>query len=278
MSTPLSIHELRFQVDSRRQPKFAADLNALSTELSALATRGVPVDPYTLDRESKKRLASRCKPYAIGGAGVTVVTADDPFQYRLASFPSLFLDPNIPADSVFDIPVDKLYDRLVFEYRDTPDAEKWIPLSRLLVGNYCGWRAITWWSPREPTLHSVLPHAYAVGIPRDYVAERSVILRCPTNDMLTRKALRVPTCLDAFDAAVFCAARDGTTSSGRAIDLTDPDRLLTREREYVALAIDSGVIEFVPVVREERSDEDHRLQSLSPHLMALYETYLGGDV
>lgn len=275
MSSPFSTYKVRLQVDTRRQTKFAADLIGLDTELSALATGSAPVDPYTLDRDSKKRLASLCKTYAIGGAGVTVVTADDPFQYRLASFASLFLDPNIPADSAFDFPVDKLYDRLVFEYRNT---EEWIPLGRLLDGDYCGWRAITWWSPCLPTLDSVLSHAYAIGIPRDYVAERSVILRCRTDDMLTLRTLRVPTCLDAFDAPAFCAARDKTTLSGRAIDLTDPDRLLTREREYVALAVDSGAIEFVPVVREERPDEDHRLESLWPHLEALYATCLRGDV
>lgn len=77
MSTPLSVYKLRLQVDSRRQTKCAADLKALETELSAVATGSAPVDPYTLDRDSKKRLASLCKTYAIGGAGVIVVTADD---------------------------------------------------------------------------------------------------------------------------------------------------------------------------------------------------------
>ena len=145
-----------------------------------------------------------------------------------------------------------------------------MPLGRLLAGDYCGWRAITWWLPRNPALDSVLAHAYAIGIPRDYIAERSVILRCRTADMFTHGILRVPTCLDGFDAPVFWATPDGTTSSGQAIDLTDPDRLLLREREYVVLTIDSEAVEFVPVVREGGSDEDHRLESLWSHLEAFY--------
>jgi len=275
VSTPLSVYKLRLQVDSRRQTEFAADLKGLDTELSAVATGSAPVDPYTLDRDSKKRLADRCEKYAIGGAGVIVVTADDLFQYRLASFPSLFRDPNTPVDSVLDIPVDELHDRLISEYRDT---QEWMPLGRLLDGDYCGWRAITWWSPCVPKLDSVFSHAYTTGIPRDYVAQQSVILRFRTDDMRTRGTLRVPTCLDAFDAPVFCAARDKTTSSGRAVDLTDPHRLSAREREYVAIEIDSDAIQFVPVVREPRSDDDHRLESLWPHLEAFYATCLGGPV
>ena len=128
MSSSVSTYKVRLQVDSRRQTKFAADLKALETELSAVATGSAPVDPYTLDRDSKKRLASRCKPYAIGGAGVVVVTPDDLFQYRLASFPSLFRAPNTPLDSVLDIPVDELHDRLLSEYRET---KEWIPLGTI---------------------------------------------------------------------------------------------------------------------------------------------------
>ena len=94
---------MRLRVDSQRQTKFAADLKNLDTGLPATATGSAPADPYTMDRDSKKGLAGDFKQYGSGGAGAVVVSADDTFQYRLASYPSLFLDPNIPADVPFEM-------------------------------------------------------------------------------------------------------------------------------------------------------------------------------
>jgi hypothetical protein len=102
----------------------------------------------------------------------------------------------------------------------------WIPLQEIAEGTYCDGglrskktRLMSWWTSSILEQNSIMTHLYRLGIPRDWLSEDCVLVRCSI-DQDIRSQARVPSALDGFASEIFLPndyARGPI--AGRAIDI-----------------------------------------------------------
>ena len=246
MSDPHSIYLVRRQLDVSRQPHCRPELEQLE-ELIKHFELGHPYGP---ERREELRLRTEYVD-CVNGPHAKL---DEEFCYRITSIGALV---RYTGEGEFSRPrsVDYNFGRLLAAYRARH--EDWVPLSRLAQGNLTGPRGFSWWTPLTLLPNLILHQCHSLGLPNDYLAPTSALLRCRTEFLLKNALARVPTPVDGFDGLIFNAtAETAHPTTGVAIDLSQ-NPLGLGAGEIVVRTIPVTEVSLVPI----RIDKDLRDRS-----------------
>jgi hypothetical protein len=260
MSNEIELYKTRLSFDSFCQPTLRLALEDCDAFVQSIPK----MHPYSLSNGQCQALADHCNGYKCGCQGQLAVVVE-PFLYRITTMPSI-LGQNTPNSNLHS---EELYEFFLSEFKSST---RWISLSRLIQGEYQGWRGFTFWTNLEFAPGDLLSSAYKLGVPRNYISPRSVVLRCPSSLLRSR----IPTILDGYDFPPFCAAdHPNNDGCGRAVDLTSPDTLRIGASEFVVGNIPSELIEFQPVSQSLPVDLFHRLDDGSLLWLQLRDFLVG---
>lgn len=229
------LFSLRKQIDSVRQPSHTPKFQALLNELVAPNTT-----PYGVRYPDKQAICAKCAVQS--QVRWPAMTPAQPYVYRISSWQALVKGCNwrdrFEAEN---------HEYSFSRYHDPRAATRWRSLASHAAGHLSGVGGITWWTP-EPALESgiVVPTAYRIGLPEDYLSTDCVILRCDLSSCPSNGF--VPSILDAFFSEVFLATRESDSPGvGRAIHLKAHEPLELGAVELVWGAIPVSALSFSTV-------------------------------
>lgn len=215
------IFELRNHCGSRRQSRYKSYLDLFAVELSALV--GV-THPYEFNNKSDlDSFLLSTNLFSNGGIGWNAKLESTEYKYRIVSLGSL-LSSLIwkPSSFILKTNAPGAWDRFIKDSKRS--AGGWLELENYAVGAYpvtsTTWWNCTWWTSTD--LHSdALSSATKIGMYSNWVASKTVILRCRTEDIESAKVAHVPTVVDAYLQKVFTPVFETPVPSrGETIDLS----------------------------------------------------------
>jgi hypothetical protein len=263
MSDQGQIHKLRQNLGATRQPPFASRLSALQHLLIDLGLE----HPYSLSREHLQAMMMDAT-FARGGGGLNA-SYEGQFVYRLCGVRKVvdFTDWQRPHRYYTD---DDIWLRL----RNDFEMAGWLQLQDYAAGVLSGPRMVTWWTDADFLSTNIICGAHLTGLPNDWVAKYSLVLRYPTDKLLTHSFL-VPSVLDAFDGEIFHpTVNNDSPTAGWTINLDANGALTIGAREFVLLDVDVKNITFQPVLIDSGIRRMHTV-ALDSLLRERLETYYG---
>lgn len=204
--------------------------------------------------------------FAAGGTGLKAHYSGQ-FLYRISGIRKLvnFTQWRSPHPYYTD---DDIWLRLKLR----SDVDGWLPLSEYAEGALTGPRQITWWTDSDPSATDIICAGHLIGLPNDWMAKYSVILRCRINSLTT---FAVPSVIDAFDGEIFHPTLDKRMpNEGVTINLEDLNHLGPGAREFVLGEISVGEVMFQPVLVDLTLRRKHTVRLNSILRTRLEEYYL----
>jgi hypothetical protein len=264
MSDQSEIHVLRQDLGAARQPPYASKLSTLQNLLEDLNLE----HPYSLTGQQRQTMMLD-KSFALNGGGLNAAYQGE-FVYRLSGVRKVvdYTEWQKPYKYYSD---DDIWLRLKNDF----DAVGWLPLRDYAAGKLSGPRTFTWWGDEDFLSADIICGAHRSGLPNDWIAKYSLLLRYPT-EKLAPDSFLVPSVLHAFDGEIFhpTADRDSPTE-GRAIDLDSTGPLTLGAREFVLLDLDVNNITFQPILIDSTLRRVHVLP-LNSLLRSRLRAYYGG--
>lgn len=256
-----AIFSLRRFLDLARQREFELIMTELYDTIPLLMppTR----HSYGLTEDHRTELTKRVAAY---GACMSRWSgeAQGDYLYSLASIGKLVRNV---AHNWFDYQNDDV----AFDQVHTASQGKWIRLSRFTTTHVAGLRGFSWWTSLDITAESIWNAWRRVGLVDEWIAEKSVFLRCPVER--TRHVTKVPTVVDGFDGPIFEPAHETPRPVvGTAIDLsTIPFQ--PGAPEFVLTAIAPQDIEILPITIPESLKANGTPAPKEPTMLRLRNYY-----
>ena len=214
MKTLADLRVARRPVEQRNQPEWGARILELDGE-----SRG---DQASNPLELSDRVMSallKLPWFVAGPEGPVASLAAFRYLYRLSPLQSLLRDRGLTWHRS-SFPVSEPAENWRVMRRLQRNRRDWLPLSQLASGVLTGFRRITWWTSAEYRPEDVLPTAHKCGVPNDWIAPHSVLLRLDISDIEDQQ-LKVPTVVDGYLSLIFWPTRSiDSPPHGVTIDLT----------------------------------------------------------
>lgn len=259
------IYRLRTTVDLTRQPRHAPAYNLLGQ----LFVSQHCTQPYFNDHLDDTGWGAILKDPAYQSCGKGLrASVGDQLLYRVMSFRNLLRHS---APRLLGAIGSHERDWVTFTSKQRT-IQNWMPLQAFVSGLLTGRRKCTWWTTSDPsqdTFHT----CHFIGLPDDWLANRTVVLRCRASAM-SPASLSVPSTLDGFDSPIFCATRDDDGPSiGRCIDLRQQPLALGGE-ELTCPSVPVSAISCVALSLNlpPPPSAQAELSALLPALVAFYES------
>jgi hypothetical protein len=124
----------------------------------------------------------------------------------------------------------------------------WVALSRLARGSYlCEPRHFSWWTT-FPLFEDVIGGAHQIGMTNDWVAEHSVVLRCPVEYVKSSGSAYVPSVIDAYTQMIFHPTKSASSPAhGVTVNLSMYPTLAPGIDEVLLPALPVDVLDILPV-------------------------------
>lgn len=268
MSDAANTHRSRQILGAERQPDHATDLEHLQRILEDNNLE----HPFDLDLPGYHLLEAN--PAFLHGGQGPVARCTEPHFYRLQSVSGLLNFCSSWRDDIID-PESGSGEQFLILANAFAATGEWLPLQNYAEGTYAlQKRGSSFWNDTEYIAdQSIVQQAYRNGLASDWVADYSVIIRCPVPDNISRA--HVPTTVDAWCFSIFEPQpwREAP-SHGVTVNVADLTDLHQGVNEYVLHTVPIEYVEIKPIhVRQDFRKNHNTVTTVNPFFYPAMKGY-----
>jgi len=257
------IHLERTRLAQENQAVFSNELNALNDVLYQMELK----HPFQYSDKLFQKLKKASVDFETGASSTALkLKIEEPCLYRYTTFRSLIKNKNLRWQNKA---VDRNTAFEVLQDRINTTNQNEFNLSEFMMGSYKNSRGFSWWTKQSITCEE---DVFGLGIPSDWIAERSVIMKIKDPDII-KNQLKTPSVIDAFDSPIFYPTKydQKENTVGITLNLNNRSTFNDGYEEYVTGNINADKIYITPFTFDVGKKEIF-IESILQDLLNFYNT------